>query len=220
MEQTNTELIKVTDAVKKFKEVCVLDHVDITFMSGEITGIVGRNGSGKTVLLKCIIGLYPLTEGSIRVSGKEIGKDADFASDTGFIIESPGFLSNVSGYRNLRYLASINRKIGDETVRDVIRKVGLDPDSKKHVGNYSMGMKQRLGIAQALMEDPKILIFDEPMNGLDNEGVREMRQLFVRLAKEEGKTILVTSHNHEDIESMCSVVYEMDHGRIISRVVR
>ena len=140
----------------------------------------------------------------------------DFPPDTGIIIETPGFLYNYSGYNNLRFLAGINRKIGKEQIRDAIKMVGLDPDSKKHVGRYSLGMRQRLGLAQALMENPELLLLDEPMNGLDKHGVAEMRELFKKLA-DEGRTIIMANHSAEDIEVLCDTVCEMDLG-VLERI--
>ena len=153
------------------------------------------------------------TKGSIIVEGKIIGKDIDIPKNIGAIIENPGFLANYSGYNNLKFLASINKKIDKEQIRQTLKTVGLDPDSKKHVSKYSMGMRQRLGLAQALMEDPDILFLDEPMNGLDKRGVEEMRELFSRL-REEGKTIIMANHSAEDIDILCDTVYEMDLGVI------
>ncbi len=203
----------VEDIVKSFKGVRVLDHVSISFEKGKIHGIIGRNGSGKTVLIKIICGLVQPDEGHVRVNGKEIGKDVDFPENIGVIIEAPGFLPSLSAYKNLDYLASLKGVIGKEQIRSAISAVGLDPDDKKHVGKYSLGMKQRLGIAQAIMEDPEILILDEPMNALDKSGVAAIRELLLRL-KGEGKTILIVSHNTEDIRMLCDTVHEMDGGKL------
>ena len=190
--------IEVQNVVKRFRDQVVLKNVSISFEKGKIHGIVGRNGSGKTVLFKCICGLMHPEEGVILVNGKRVGRDVDMPEDIGAIIEAPGFLPNYSGYKNLRFLANIRRKIGKEEILNVLKTVGLDPESRKHVGKYSLGMRQRLGIAQAIMEDPEILILDEPMNGLDNAGVQDIRALLLEL-KAQGKTILLASHNHEDI---------------------
>ena len=203
--------IEVQNAVKRFRDQVVLKNVSISFEKGQIHGIVGRNGSGKTVLFKCICGLMHPEEGVILVNGKRVGRDVDMPEDIGAIIEVPGFLPNYSGYKNLRFLANIRRKIGKEEIVNVLKTVGLDPESRKHVGKYSLGMRQRLGIAQAIMEDPEILILDEPMNGLDNAGVQDIRALLLGL-KEQGKTILLASHNHEDIAALCDTVHEMDGG--------
>lgn len=203
--------IEVQNVVKRFRDQVVLKNVSISFEKGKIHGIVGRNGSGKTVLFKCICGLMHPEEGVILVNGKRVGRDVDMPEDIGAIIEAPGFLPNYSGYKNLRFLANIRRKIGKEEILNVLRTVGLDPESRKHVGKYSLGMRQRLGIAQAIMEDPEILILDEPMNGLDNAGVQDIRALLLGL-KTQGKTILLASHNHEDIAALCDTVHEMDGG--------
>lgn len=203
--------IEVQNVVKRFRDQVVLKNVSISFEKRKIHGIVGRNGSGKTVLFKCICGLMHPEEGVILVNGKRVGRDVDMPEDIGAIIEAPGFLPNYSGYKNLRFLANIRRKIGKEEILNVLKTVGLDPESRKHVGKYSLGMRQRLGIAQAIMEDPEILILDEPMNGLDNAGVQDIRALLLEL-KAQGKTILLASHNHEDIAALCDTVHEMDGG--------
>ena len=206
--------IEVQNVVKRFRDQVVLKNVSISFEKGQIHGIVGRNGSGKTVLFKCICGLMHPEEGVILVNGKRVGRDVDMPEDIGAIIEAPGFLPNYSGYKNLRFLANIRRKIGKEEILNVLKTVGLDPESRKHVGKYSLGMRQRLGIAQAIMEDPEILILDEPMNGLDNAGVQDIRALLLEL-KAQGKTLLLASHNHEDIAALCDTVHEMDGGVLL-----
>ena len=206
-------IIKVDKVIKKFGSDIALSNVSIEFERGKIYGIIGRNGSGKTVLFKTIIGFLKPTSGRVIVDGKEIGKDTDFADNLGIIIETPGFLSSYSGYKNLEYLASIKNIIGKKEITESMERVGLDPSSKKKVGEYSLGMRQRLGIAQAIMENPDILILDEPMNGLDNQGVEDVREILLNL-KDEGKSIILASHNKEDIEVLCDEVYEMDHGKL------
>ncbi|QNK42254.1 ATP-binding cassette domain-containing protein [Caproicibacter fermentans] len=205
--------IVIEDVVKKFKDTMVLNHVSISFEKGKIHGIIGRNGSGKTVLFKSICGFILLTSGKIIVNGQIIGKDIDIPKNIGAIIEAPGFLPGYSGYSNLKFLAMINRKISDKQIKETMIRVGLEPDSKKWVSKYSLGMRQRLGIAQAIMENPDILILDEPMNGLDNEGVEDIRNLLLNL-KKEGKTILIASHSSEDIDILCDTVHEMDGGSV------
>ena len=204
-------IIEITNLCKSFKETKVLNDITIKIKKGNIIGIIGRNGSGKTVLFKCICGLVSPTKGTVKISYKILGKDMDIPDNIGAIIETPGFLPNYNGFKNLKFLAMIKNQISNEHIKDTIKLVGLNPDSKKHVGKYSLGMRQRLGIAQAIMENPDILILDEPMNGLDNEGVKDMRKLFLSL-KEQGKTILLASHNKEDIEVLCDEVYMMDKG--------
>ena len=206
-------MITLENVSKSFKEKTVLQKTDLTIGKGKITGFVGRNGSGKTVLFKLICGLLRPTTGTITVQGKQLGKDCDFAPDVGVLIETPSFISYESGYRNLRDLAAIRKKITPEEVRTAIRSVGLDDTDKKWVGKYSLGMRQRLGIAQAIMEHPALLILDEPMNGLDRGGVEEMRKLFSSL-RDNGTTILLASHAAEDIDLLCDTVYEVDQGEI------
>lgn len=208
-----TEIITIENVTKKFGDVTALENVNLSIERGKIYGIVGRNGSGKTVLFKLITGYLKPSAGRVVVNGKEIGKDTDFAENIGIIIENPGFLKGYTGFKNLAYLAGIRNVIGKEEIRESMVKVGLDPDSHKKVGKYSMGMKQRLGIAQAIMENPEILILDEPMNSLDNQGVEEVRDILIEL-RNVGKTIILASHNKEDIEILCDEVYEMDHGRL------
>ena len=204
-------VIEVKNVTKKWGNNTVLNAVNLTAERSEIIGIIGHNGSGKTVLMKCICGFLIPTEGEVIVNGKRVGKDVDFPPGLGLIIETPGFLPNMTGVKNLEILASLNKKIGLEEIAASIRRVGLDPLMKKPVGKYSLGMRQRLGIAQAIMEDPALLILDEPLNGLDKHGVREMRQLIKGL-KEQGKTILLASHNQGDIDELCDTVCEMDAG--------
>lgn len=203
--------ISVQSVSKSFGQERVLKSVTRDFEKGKIHGIVGNNGSGKTVLMKCICGFLIPTEGEVIVNGKRVGKDVDFPPDLGLIIETPGFLPNVTGLKNLEILASLNKKIGLREIAASMRAVGLDPSMNKPVGKYSLGMRQRLGIAQAIMENPSLLILDEPLNGLDKHGVREMRQLIKGL-KEQGKTILLASHNQGDIDELCDTVCEMDAG--------
>lgn len=203
--------IEIRNLTKKFKETVAVNDVTVSFEKGKIHGIVGRNGSGKTVMFKCLLGLFPVTAGEITVLGQEIGDGKRVPKGVGAIIETPGFLPNCTGVQNLSYLMELSGKADKKRIKEVISMVGLDPESKKHVGKYSLGMRQRLGLAQALMEDPELLILDEPMNGLDKNGVAEMRQLFLSL-KEQGKTILIASHNPEDTRILCDTLHEMDAG--------
>lgn len=210
-------VIRLEHVSMRFQEEEVLCDVCFEFREGKVYGIVGNNGSGKTVLMKCICGFLRPTGGRIFVNYQEIGKDVDFPGDVGVIIETPGFLPNLSGQKNLELLASLRGKAGREQVREAIRTAGLDPDMKKHVAKYSLGMRQRLGIAQALMEDPSLLILDEPFNGLDKRGVSQMHQLILGL-KRKGKTILLSSHSQNDIDVLCDTVCEMDAG--VMRCIR
>lgn len=204
-------VIKVENVSKKFGEQHVLSEVSVSCFSGEICGIVGHNGSGKTVLFKCICGLVYPNKGEIWIRDKKMHKDLDMLNEAGIIIEEPAILSNETGYKNLEYLYCIRNKRDKKHIFSIMEKVGLDPTSKKKAKNYSMGMRQRLAIAQAIMENQNILILDEPMNGLDKNGVEDMRKLFLEL-KIQGKTILLASHNKDDIDILCDHVYEMEMG--------
>lgn len=205
--------IEIKNVTKRFKDKLVINQVSLELESAQIHGLIGRNGSGKTVLMKLIVGFIKPDSGIIRVFGDIIGKDTDFAKNIGTIIETPGFLPFESGFSNLKYLASIRGKISDNEIKQAISSVGLNSDDKKHVGKYSLGMRQRLGLAQAIMENPDMLILDEPMNGLDKDGVKDMRQYLLDL-KARGKTILIASHSAEDIDVLCDTVHEMDKGKI------
>ena len=210
-------MIEVQNVNKSFGEEHVLIDVSHNFETGKIHGIVGNNGSGKTVLMKCICGFLKPDSGTIFVNHKQVGRDTDFPEDIGIIIETPGFLPHLSGTQNLKILASLKKKANDHTIRAVLEQVGLDPDMKKPVGKYSLGMRQRLGFAQALMEDPSLLILDEPFNGLDKYGVVHIRNVIKGL-RTEGKTVILASHNQVDIDELCDTVCEMDAG--ILTVVR
>lgn len=207
------QTIDVEHVVKHFKNEEVLKDVSLHCTSGKIYGIVGYNGSGKTVLFKCICGLYNADEGQILINGKVMGKDMTILKNAGVIIEEPGYIRNMSGYKNLELLYRINNKADREKIENAMRRVGLNPKSRKKVGKYSLGMRQRLAIAQATMEDQDILILDEPMNGLDKRGIEEMRNFFLE-QKELGKLIIMASHNSADIETLCDEVFEMDEGML------
>ena len=206
-------MITVSNVVLTIGKTHILKDINVEFEEGKIHGLIGRNGSGKTMLMKCICGFIKPTSGEITVDGKRVGKDVDFPKDMGIIIETPGFIPYYSGYKNLKLLAALNKKIGKEQVREAMQKVGLDPDLKRHVKKYSLGMRQRLGLAQAIMENPKILVLDEPFNGLDKDGVKDMRE-YLLCYKEQGKTILICSHSAEDISVLCDTVHEMDKGEL------
>lgn len=210
------DVIAVSHVYKNFKNTSALKDVSLHCKSGHIYGIVGHNGSGKTVLFKCICGFFACDKGEIRIRGKKMGKDIDMLTDAGIIIEDPGFLRKWSAYHNLEFLYTIRNKKDKQHLYSVLEKVGLSPALKRPVGKYSLGMRQRLAIAQAIMEAPDILILDEPMNGLDKKGVGEMRELFIQM-KSEGKTILLASYNREDIDLLCDEVYEMEDG-VMTRI--
>lgn len=206
-------MIELRDVCKQFGTTQVLININASFDDGKIHDLIGRNGSGKTVLLKCICGLIRPSSGSIVISGKQIGKDIEMPESFAALIENPGFLPNYSGEANLSFLMSVNTPVVREKIRQVLRQVGLENDRKKHVGKYSLGMRQKLGIAQVIMEDPMLMIFDEPMNGLDKKSVSETRELFKQL-RDRKRTILLASHNAQDIDELCDSVYEVDAGRM------
>lgn len=210
-------MIQIKDLNLNIKGHQILSDVNLDLEAGRIYGLVGNNGSGKTMLMKCICGFVRPTSGEVNVNGTVIGKDTDYIGDTGIIIENPGFIPYYSGRRNLKLLSEISRKADEEKIRATMELCGLNPDLKLPVRKYSLGMRQRLGIAQAIMEDPSILILDEPMNGLDREGVAVIRKLLLGL-KEQGKLILVASHNREDIDILCDQVYEVEKGRVEIRI--
>ena len=205
--------VEIEHVTKKFGSDVVLKDINISMEEGRVYGICGNNGSGKTVLMKCICGFLPVSSGVVRVAGEVVGITVDFPESMGVIIETPGFLMNLSGIRNLEILAGLRGVISKGGIRAAMEQAGLDPDLKKAVSKYSLGMRQRLGIAQAIMEDPRLLVLDEPFNGLDKHGVSDIRALLLEL-KKQGKTILLASHNSEDIRILCDQVFEMDGGRI------
>lgn len=194
----------------------LLNDINLSLEKGKIYGIVGRNGSGKTMLFRVICGFWKPTNGEVVVDGKRIGKDMEFLQNAGVVIGETNFLSGVSGFDNLMMLAEINKKIKGEQVLKTLEEVQLLKDKDKKYRKYSLGMKQKLRLAQALMEKPEILILDEPFNGLDKESVKQIRELLLK-QKEEGVTILIASHIAEDIDLLCDEIYELDLGRIEKR---
>lgn len=210
-------MISIKNITKKFGEKEVLSEISMELEEGKIYGLVGRNGCGKTMLMKCICGFVKPTKGEIIVGGKCLGKDIEVTPDIGVIIENPGFIPNLSGYKNLKLLASVKGKVTNDEIRDYMEMVGLDAKSKKPVSKYSLGMRQKLGIVQAIMESPKILILDEPMNGLDKKSVDLVRNV-IKKTVDEGTLVLIASHNREDIDTLCNTVFYMDDGKIIEQV--
>ena len=204
--------IEVKNVSKSFSGRAILQNISLPVEQGTTVGLVGANGSGKSVLFKIICGFEKPDQGSVYVRGNQLGKNGcDFPESLGVFINSPGFIGIYNGFQNLKFLADIQGKIGEKEIRQAMSKVGLDPDNKTKVDNYSLGMKQKLGLAQAIMEDQKYLILDEPMNGLDKQGVEDVRKLLLQL-KEQGKLILIASHNKADIDILCDEVYEMESG--------
>lgn len=205
------EGVEVRHVYKSFGKEQVLKDISLSIPPGSIYGVVGNNGSGKTVLMKCICGFMKCDKGQVLVNGKQVGKEVDFPDRLGVIIETPGFIPGLTGYKNLKILAALKGRIRKKEIRETMWRVGLDPGMKKPVAKYSLGMRQRLGIAQAIMEDPDVLVLDEPFNGLDKHGVVEIRALLHGL-RDDGKSILLASHNGQDIEELCDHVKDLMGG--------
>ncbi len=209
-------MIIVNNVCKRFRNETVLHNVNLKFIEGNIYGFVGRNGSGKTVLIKIICGFLSPDEGTVEIDNKVLGKDLSLIENVGVIIETPGFLPNYSGFDNLKYLADLNKKADRETICKAMRQVGLDPYNKKTIRKYSLGMKQRLGIAQAIMDDPSIIILDEPMNSMDEKGMKETREL-IKSLKNDNRIIIIASHIREDIDELCDEVYKFENGNVVKQ---
>lgn len=206
-------MIEINGLSKAFGAKKILSNINIHFASHHIYGLVGENGSGKTTLMRCICGLIRPDEGYVSVLGKRIGKDCDFSPSTGVIIETPGFLPYYSGLKNLQCLLRISRYKKPDAAKSAMRKVGLDPDDARPVKHYSLGMRQRLGIAQALMEEPSILILDEPFNGLDAQSNDVIHRL-LQEQKEAGKCIILASHSRHDISVACDTLCLIQDGHV------
>lgn len=206
--------IVVDQLSKTIKGVTVLDRINCEFCSGTIYGLVGQNGSGKTMLMRAISGLIHPSEGTITYDGKILHKDFDFPPKIGVLIEKPEFLNSFSGFENLQLLANINKVISDDKIKEYLRMFALDPDSKLPIKKYSLGMKQKIGIIQAIMEDPDILILDEPFNALDSATVDILREQLLNYRTKE-KLIIISSHHKQDIEAICDDVMKLEDGRLI-----
>lgn len=204
--------IEMNNISKTIKNAVLLDNINLTMESGKVYGFTGDNGSGKTVLFKVLLGLMHKTSGKILVDGQE---QKDLMQDVGFVIERPEYIPYYSAMKNLQIVASYRKKADEQRIRLVLEMFGLNPDDKKAVGKYSLGMKQKLALAMAFLEDPKILILDEPLSALDADAVSNARELILK-EKEKGKLILIASHYAEDIQTLCDVVYRMSHGKLIA----
>jgi ABC-2 type transport system ATP-binding protein len=205
--------IEVKKVTKKFKDIEVIKETNITFEEGKVYGFVGRNGSGKSVFLKMLCGFYKPTTGEILYDGVDIVKNGLFPPDTRALIENPSFLSDLTGYENLQLLASIQNKIGKDEIEETLKRVNLFEDRDKKYSKYSLGMKQKLGIAQVLMENPKVLILDEPLNGIENATAEKIRKI-IKEEKQKKKIIIIASHITDDIVGLADIVYEFDDGII------
>ena len=212
-----SDYIQLTNISKTFGKQTVLQPLTMGFEEGMIHGIIGRNGSGKTVLMKMILGILQPTTGTVIVGDKRIGKDVDFPESAGAIIETIEFIPYMSAYQNLADIAAMRGNLSKTQIKEVLEMVGLGNVGRKHVSKFSMGMRQRLAIAQAVRESPKLLILDEPMNGMDEKGVEEMRRLILA-RKAAGTTIILSSHNIEDIRILCDQVYRIDAGVVMREV--
>lgn len=210
---SQSTVVRVENATKIIKGNTLLDGIRLEVQAGETMGITGHNGSGKSMLLRAITGLIRLTSGDITVFEQRIGQEVDFAPDTGAMIDIPGFLPNYSGFRNLQLLAMIRRLISDNEIRQTLEQVGLDPHNKKPFRTYSTGMRQRLGIAQAIMERPRLVILDEPTRGIDVDGHEQVYQL-MRGLKQRGVTLILASHYANELSDLCDRVVVMNKGQL------
>ncbi len=207
-------LINLTDVSKRFKDKVLYENANLAIDKGECIGIVGANGSGKSVLFKLISGLESADSGTIYVKGKLVGQDQDFPEGVGLFVNQPGFIEYYDGFTNLKLLAEIQNRIDDGMIRSFMKKVGLDPDDKTKVKNYSAGMKQKLGIAQTIMENQDIVLLDEPFNALDFQTNNDVMRMLLEL-KEEGKTLLITSHQHDYLERLCDRIYIITEKKLV-----
>lgn len=205
--------IKIENVSKKIKSNMILKNIDMELTSGHIYGFRGKNGCGKTMLMRCICGLIIPTEGKIIINGKELHKDIKIPESIGALIENPAFLPQYTGFKNLKMLASLKGKVSDEEVKLAIKRAGLDPDDKRTYKKYSLGMKQKLGIANAIMGEPDIIVLDEPINALDEISVENVKKVFLEL-KEKGKLIIAACHDREELEYLCDIIYELKDGEI------
>ncbi len=204
--------LSVKNLTKKIKDHTILDNINLEVEEGEICGIVGRNASGKSMLFKAITGLVTIDKGKVEIFGEEMGDKRNSPQKIGALIEYPGFLPQYSGRKNLEMLAYINKIIGRKEIEEAMRKLGLDPGDKRSYRKYSLGMRQKLGIAAAIMESPSLILLDEPTNNIDQESIEELYKVLFEINEKYGTTILVSSHHMEDIKNLCSKVYKIDKG--------
>lgn len=208
------KVIEITGLSKKYNNNILFENMGFTMNQGEVVGVIGENGAGKSVFLKMICGLITPNKGTVNVLGEELAS-GDFPKDIGVILDCAGFLPGETGFKNLMILANIRKKINREGVKKVMRRVGLDPESRVKFGKYSLGMKQRLAIAQAIMENPKLLILDEPFNAIDTETLSDFTEMFKDLNEKEDVSIIMTSHHAEEIERLCTKVYRVENRGLV-----
>ena len=208
--------IKITDVNKTIKKAPILRDINLEFTGGKVYGLRGKNGSGKTMLMRAICGLITPDSGIIDINGKILGKDISFPESIGVLIENPAFIGNYTGFKNLKVLASIQNRIGDEQIRKALEDIGLDPDDKRTYRKYSLGMKQKLGIAAAVMENPDIIILDEPINALDDVSVEKVHDILEE-QKKRGAVIIISCHDKEELDQLSDEIIEISDGRIINK---
>ncbi len=208
--------IKIENVNKSIKKAVILKDINLSFEGGKVYGLKGKNGSGKTMLMRAICGLITPDSGIIDINGKILGKDISFPESIGVLIENPAFISNYTGFKNLKVLSSIQGKIGDEDIRKALEEIGLDPDDKRTFKKYSLGMKQKLGIAAAIMEKPDIVILDEPINALDEASVENVRSILAK-QKERGAIIIIACHDKSELEELSDEIIEISDGKIVNK---
>ncbi|WP_150844583.1 MULTISPECIES: ATP-binding cassette domain-containing protein [unclassified Clostridium] len=210
--------LKVENLSKEIKNTRILNNINLNLNKGKIYGFRGKNGSGKTMLFRALCGLIKPTEGRVEIDGQVLGENISFPESVGVVIEYPGFLPNLSGYENLKLISEINNKVGAKEIKEIISAVGLDPEDKKKFKKYSLGMKQRLGIAQALMENPELIILDEPTNALDSDAVLLIKELLINM-KNNNKLILLASHDKEELEVLSDEIFYIENGSIVNHEI-
>lgn len=208
--------LKIKNVSKIIKKVKILDNINLELTGGKVYGLKGKNGSGKTMLMRTVCGFITPTEGTVEIDGRVLGKDMAFPESIGVLIENPSFINNYTGFKNLKVLASIQNKIDDDRIREVLTQVGLDPDDKRTYKKYSLGMKQKLGIAAAYMENPDIIILDEPINALDEAGALKVHEILEE-QKKRGALIIIACHDKEELESLSDEIIEIYEGKIVKK---
>lgn len=206
--------IEIKNATKEIKKNVVLNDISLCLKSGKVYGIRGVNGSGKTMLMRAICGLIRLSSGSIQIDGKTVGKDIEFPDNTGVLIENPGLIENYTGFMNVRTLADVKKITSDEEIRDILLRLNLDPDDKRKVKKYSLGMKQKIGIAEAFIDKPDLIILDEPFNALDAKSV-EIVKTMIREYINDDRIILISCHDAGILNEVCDEIYNMEEGKLI-----